>query len=134
MAGRQANARLAALGIDTRHYAVLAVISSETAAAHADGPSQQAISAALGIDRATVVSLVDELERRGLVQRTPNRRDRRAHALRPTPAGQRLATEAHKLMDACEDNFMGVLTDAERQQLTGLLNRLFTQNSSSRAA
>jgi DNA-binding MarR family transcriptional regulator len=113
---------------------VLTVITSaaDGSPSGGDGPSQQAISAALGIDRATVVSLVDELERRGLVRRTPNSRDRRAHALRATPGGQRLAAEAHVLMDACEDAFTGVLTTAERKQLTTLLDRLFT--ASSRAA
>lgn len=100
-----------------------------TSAADGAAPSQQAISAALGIDRATVVSLLDELERRGLVRRTPNSRDRRAHALHATPAGQRLAAEAHKLMDACEDAFTGVLSAAERKQLTVLLDRLFTASS-----
>lgn len=114
-AGRHANARLAELNIDTRLYSALTVIAEE------DGPSQQTVVAYLGADRATVVALVDELERRGLVARTPNPRDRRAHALRPTAAGQRLVARAHRLMDQCERDFLSAVDREDRAALARIL-------------
>jgi DNA-binding MarR family transcriptional regulator len=58
-AGRQANAQLAPLGLDARHYAVLTVVAGGA------GSSQQTIADTLGLDRATVVALVDALESQG---------------------------------------------------------------------
>src|SRR5262249_28084737 len=109
---------MTALGIDTRHYAVLVVI------ADADGPSQQDVSDALSIDRTTLVALADDLEANQLIKRTRSDQDRHAYALRLTSAGTALMNEAHVLMEQCEEEFTGVLTSAERSQLADLLARL----------
>jgi len=109
---------MATLGIDTRHYAVLVAI------ADADGPSQQDVSDALGIDRATLVALADDLEANQLIRRARSDQDRRAYALRLTSAGAALMNAAHTLMEQCEEEFTGVLTPAERSQLAELLARL----------
>jgi len=111
---------MTALGIDTRHYAVLVAI------ADTDGPSQQDVADALGIDRATLVTLADDLEARKLIRRARNDWDRRAYALRLTSGGAALMNEAHTLMNQCEEEFTRVLTPAERSQLADLLARLLT--------
>lgn len=51
---------------------------------------QAALGKALEIKRANVVTLLDELEGRGLVTRTPADQNRRSHMLRLTPAGKDL--------------------------------------------
>jgi DNA-binding MarR family transcriptional regulator len=122
-AGRRANEKMAALGIDTRHYAVLVAI------ADADGPSQQDVADALGIDRATLVALADDLEAKRLITRARSDQDRRAYALRLTGYGAALMAEADTLMEHCEEEFTGVLTPAERAQLAELLARLLTAAS-----
>jgi DNA-binding MarR family transcriptional regulator len=114
---------MSALGIDTRHYAVLVAI------ADGNGPSQQDVADALGIDRATLVALADDLEAHRLIQRTRSDKDRRAYALRLTGAGVALMNEAHDLMEQCEEEFTGVLTPAERSQLADLLARLLAAAS-----
>ena len=119
-AGRRANEKMAALGIDTRHYAVMVAI------ADGDGPSQQDVADALGIDRATLVALADDLEAKRLILRARSDQDRRAYALRLTSDGAALMTEADTLMEQCEQDFTGVLTPAERAQLAELLARLLT--------
>jgi DNA-binding MarR family transcriptional regulator len=111
---------MTALGIDTRRYAVLVAI------ADAEGPSQQEVADSLGIDRATLVALADDLEAQKLIRRERSDQDRRAYALRLTSEGAALMNEAHTLMDQCEEEFTGVLTPAERSQLAGLLARLLT--------
>ena len=117
-AGRRANDKMTALGIDTRHYAVLVAI------ADGNGPSQQEVSDALGIDRATLVALADDLEASHLIRRERSDQDRRAYALKLTSDGMQLMNKAHALMDQCEEEFTGVLTPAERSQLADLLARL----------
>jgi DNA-binding MarR family transcriptional regulator len=49
---------------------------------------------ALTIERANLVVIVDELEQRGLLTRTPSATDRRAHELNVTTQGERLYTKA----------------------------------------
>jgi DNA-binding MarR family transcriptional regulator len=106
--------------MDTRHYAVLVAI------ADGDGPSQQDVATALGIDRATLVALADDLEHHGLIERTRSDHDRRAYALRLTDAGASTMTRADTLMDECEQEFTAALSAADRTQLAELLTRLFT--------
>jgi DNA-binding MarR family transcriptional regulator len=117
-AGRKANGALAELGLDVRHYALLATLEA------ADPPSQRTVADALGIDRATVVALVDDLEARGLVRRERSTRDRRANVLALTPAGRRTLARAHALMETCEDEFVSALPEPERERLADLLQRL----------
>src|SRR5438067_10154772 len=50
-----------------------------------DGAIQQEISAEMGIDPSTTVSLIDELEAAGLARRGPHPSDRRARELAITP-------------------------------------------------
>jgi DNA-binding MarR family transcriptional regulator len=111
---------MAALGIDTRHYAVLVAI------ADGDGPSQQDVADALGIDRATLVALADDLEASQLISRERSDQDRRAYALKLTSAGTALMNQAHLVMEQCEEQFTSVLTPAERMELADLLARLLS--------
>jgi DNA-binding MarR family transcriptional regulator len=115
---------LAPLGIDGRHYGVLAVLSEL-------GPvSQQALADVLGVDRSTMVAFVDELEEKGCVCRGHNPRDRRAYAIELTDTGADLQGEAAKLLDACERHYLEPLTIAERRTLLELLARLVVRNPS----
>jgi len=108
------------LAIDTKRYAVLAAI------AESDRPSQQDVAAALGIDRATLVALADDLEAQRLIRRDRSHADRRAYALTLTSKGAAILKRADALMDQCEEEFTGVLTPGERAQLADLLARLFS--------
>src|ERR671924_418207 len=87
-AGRMANAQLAPMGLDTRHYTVLAVLAAGAAS------SQRTIADTLGLDRATVVALVDRLESQGFARRVRSRDDRRANAVEVTARGRRLLKRA----------------------------------------
>jgi len=121
-AGRMANAHLEPLGLDTRHYTVLAVVAA------GGGSSQRTIADTLALDRATVVALVDRLESQGLARRVRSRDDRRANAVEMTPKGRRALKRADALMEACELNFVAALRDGERKQLRDILDRLLAGN------
>jgi DNA-binding MarR family transcriptional regulator len=122
-AGRDANAALAELGFDVRHYALMATIEA------ADSPSQRTVADTLNIDRATVVALIDDLEARGLARRERSARDRRANELQLTGEGRRALERAHALMDKCEGDFVAALEPAERERLGDLLQRLLQSRS-----
>lgn len=93
----------------------------------AEGPiSQQALGEQLGIDRTTVVELIDEIERQGIVVRRRNPADRRSYALTLTPKGRTVQKRAARAFDAAADEFLGALELAERQALQGMLQRLIS--------
>jgi len=116
--GQEANAALKPLGLDTRHYAVLGLLDSSGA------PSQRTIADTLRIDRATVVSLADDLERQRFVRRARSSEDRRANTIQLTAKGRRTLGRAHSLMDDCERTFVGVLPESEQARLGDILQRL----------
>src|SRR5205807_7766660 len=59
-----------------------------------EGAIQQELGSAMGIDRSTMVVLIDQLEAAGLAQRCPHPSDRRARVLAITPAGRTLLERA----------------------------------------
>ena len=88
------------------------------------GLSQSALGGALGVDRSTVVPLIDRLEGRGLVIRAPSPRDRRSHALRLSPAGVQLLARAEARVREHEAAITHRLSDAERRSLVALLGKI----------
>ena len=115
---------LAPLGIDGRHFGVLAVLTEL-------GPvSQQTLADILVVDRSTMVCFVDELERNGYVRRGRNPSDRRAYAIELTGAGAKVQCEATELLEGCELHYLDALSDAERRTLLELLGRLVAHDAS----
>jgi DNA-binding MarR family transcriptional regulator len=51
-----------------------------------------------GVEPPYVSVMVDDLEQRGLVERTPHPTDRRAKVVRATAAGRRAAAQAERLL------------------------------------
>jgi DNA-binding MarR family transcriptional regulator len=90
-----------------------------------DGPlSQQRLGERQGIDRTTMVAVVDELERAGFVDRRRDPRDRRAYSLQATPRGRRVMKRAAEVTRRAEDEFLAPLPAAERRRLKELLRTL----------
>jgi DNA-binding MarR family transcriptional regulator len=110
--------RLRAHGVDMRQFALMTVLA-------ASGPmSQGELGDQMGIDRTTMVALVDEVEQAGLVRRERNRDDRRAYSVTLTPEGRRLQKRATQTLDGVADEFFGRLSPQERAQLQEFLRRL----------
>src|SRR5215204_2300709 len=70
--------------LDPAFYSVLVELHDRP------GIDQRRLGDALGIDRTTIGGIVDELERRGMVDRTIDQKDRRARVLRLTKQGDAL--------------------------------------------
>lgn len=102
-------AALEPYGIDGRELAVL------TRLAGAEPVSQQEAARRLGIDRTTMVALVDALERNALVRRQPDPADRRKNIVGLTEAGRKTLAAATEAADQAERRFLEPLgADAER--------------------
>ena len=85
--------------------------------ARTPGIGQGALAAALAMERSNLVAPLDALERRGLIRRAAVPGDRRALALMPTPAGERLAAEALAAVAAHEARLFAGVTATDRAAL-----------------
>jgi MarR family transcriptional regulator for hemolysin len=108
---------LGSVGLTPALFALLNVISAR------EGAIQQELGSALGIDRSTMVSLIDQLESAGLATRRPSATDRRAREIALTPKGRRLLQRARGLIAQVEDEVLAGLTAEERHELLTLLRR-----------
>lgn len=111
-------AALAPLGVSPKGYGAL------TALAEIGPVSQAALGEALAIDRTTVVSVVDELERAGYVLRSRSASDRRIYALQLTKGGRRALATANAAAERAHAELLADLTDDERERLRSLLLRV----------
>jgi DNA-binding MarR family transcriptional regulator len=106
------------LELHPREFAVLRAVKAN------DGQSQQTLAERLHIPPSRMVSIVDELESRGLIERRPDPADRRVRALYVTTRGQTLLEDAFNLVVEHERAISDVLTVEERAELLELLNRI----------
>jgi len=108
---------LGSVGLTPALFALLNVIGAR------EGAIQQELGRALGIDRSTMVSLIDHLEGDGLAKRRPSATDRRAREIAITPKGRRLLERARRMISEAEGEVLAGLTPAEREELMTLLRR-----------
>lgn len=111
------------LDLRQRTFSVLSLVIENP------GISQSEVARTLGIERSGTVVIVDELERRDVIQRDKVPGDRRSYALRPTSAGKGLYRKAVERIQKHEDKLMAGFSDAERQSLNQLLQRIHSLNT-----
>ncbi len=105
-------------GLTPGQFGVLALIQANP------GLSQSTLGRAMGVDRSTVVSVIDRLEGRGLVRRAPHVTDGRSYALQLSAAGMRRFAEALKRVYQHEQRIVRRLSANERKLLLELLRRV----------
>ena len=89
------------------------------------GPAtQQGLSRAVGVDPRNAVSVIDALERRGLVERRPDPTDRRRHAVALTAAGRTAIHDLRRAGELVEERMLDCLTPNERTGLHRTLRKL----------
>lgn len=114
--------RMARLELDPREVVLLRHVAA------AEGQSQQALAEALRIPPSRVVTLVDGLEQRGLLERQPVPSDRRVHALHLSREGRRVLRKVMDVSAAHEAEVCAGLDATERKQLIALLSRLAAEH------
>ena len=109
---------MAPFGVTGRQCAVLIAIDSQAPL------SQQEVARRLGVDRTTMVLLIDELESKRLVQRRRDPGDRRKNVVALTDAGRTTLQKASSASAEAERRFLGPLSDDETTQLKEALRAI----------
>lgn len=110
--------KLEPLGLDPRGFSVLRSVSFN------QGQSQQALASALSIPASRMVAILDGLESKGLLERRFRDNDRRTRAVHLTEAGNTLLRKAFAIAMGHEKWICEGLSDAERDRLIALLERI----------
>ena len=112
-----ARRRLAPMGLSVQLCGVLNLLGQ--------GPiSQHELGAQLGIDRTTMVELIDDLERQGAVMRRRNPADRRSYAISLTAKGRVLQKKAARVFDDATNEVFAPLKLSEQDNLAEMLRRV----------
>ena len=109
---------LAPFELHPREFAVLRAVGVQ------EGQTQQALADGLQIPRSRMVSIVDDLEAGGLLERRPNPADRRVRELYLTADGRKTLERSFAEALAYEQQVGAGLTAEERERLLDLLERI----------
>jgi DNA-binding MarR family transcriptional regulator len=113
--------RLTELHLARPHAGILRMVEGSP------GLSQQELGRRLGILPSRLVTLLDELEERGFIERRQDLEDRRVYALHSTVAGQCIMEEIGRIAREHDAAICAALSADEKQQLNLLLRRIADQ-------
>jgi DNA-binding MarR family transcriptional regulator len=88
------------------------------------GIAQIELANYLGVDKASIVALIDRVEDAGWVIRKRSAEDRRRHGIFLTPAGIKKLAQLKREVSAHDKKFTDRFTPAEYQQLLEFLQRI----------
>lgn len=117
---------VAAADLTPMQFAVLAYLNKRDGQ---PGIDQNGLAARLGTERSHVSLLVEELGKRGLVERHVNGADRRARILRLTSKGEGAFDRLRDRNAAANERVLDPLTAKERELLFDMLIRVIRQNT-----
>jgi DNA-binding MarR family transcriptional regulator len=120
-ASRRFAERIAEIDLHPPLFRVLNVVDA------AEGESQGAIGDAIHVPPSRMVSIVDELEEGGLVERRPHPRDRRIRAVYLTPEGRKALAKGRRIAREHEEELVRGMSKGDREKLVSLLQRIVEQ-------
>jgi MarR family transcriptional regulator, transcriptional regulator for hemolysin len=88
------------------------------------GVRQKELATALSIEGATLVRLLDNLERRGLIERREDETDRRARGIHLTKAGRDLAVRVAKVGTEIQARVVAKVPPADLETCLAVLDRI----------
>jgi DNA-binding MarR family transcriptional regulator len=92
-----------------------------------EGLSQQELGEKLSMFPSRLVIVLDQLEKRNLVERRPRPTDRRSHALHLSPGGREALKTINRVAREHQNALCAGLNDAERKQLECLLRKVASE-------
>jgi MarR family transcriptional regulator for hemolysin len=116
------DARLKDLGVGQAGWMMIAMIAKA-----AEPPSQRGLADLLGIEGPSVVSMLDRLERNGLVRRAPCSIDRRVKLAQLTDDGRALYARVRKEADTFRLAMVDGLSEETLTNAAELLEQLRTR-------
>lgn len=99
-------------------YAVLTAVRSRGQV------DQITLSGLVALDRSTIGNVVHRLEKRGLLKRLGDARDRRVKVISLTGPGKHLLKKAEPVIERVQEKFLQPLPKAERRQFVAMLGRI----------
>src|SRR5260370_15995612 len=87
--------------------------------------TRAALAQAINADKSRIISVLDELQERGLIQRQPDPADRRVHLLSLTLAGDQLRRSVEARIRRREEKVLAVLPPADREVFLRSLKALY---------
>jgi DNA-binding MarR family transcriptional regulator len=109
---------LAAHDMSMWGYVVLSALDSSPVR------TQAALAEAIGADKTRIIGTLDELQRRGYIERRPDPDDRRVRLLEITPAGRAAKNAVQSDIQRGEERWLSELTAQERVVFLRALARL----------
>lgn len=89
-----------------------------------DGVRQKELAAAMSIEGPSLVRLLDNLERRGLIERREDENDRRARGIHLTRAGRELAVRAARIGNGFQSKLLGRIAATDLETCERVLEAL----------
>ncbi|XVQ11075.1 MarR family winged helix-turn-helix transcriptional regulator [Spirillospora sp. CA-255316] len=86
--------------------------------------TQSALAKSIGADKTRIIGVLDDLQERGLIRRTPDPADRRARLLSLTPEGRRLLDAAQAAIRRREEELLAHLPPDDRRAFVRALKTL----------
>jgi DNA-binding MarR family transcriptional regulator len=118
--------RIAAFGVTPPQVGLLRAIGD------LPGRSQQTLADEFGLPPSRMVSFIDDLESRDLVERRRDPGDRRVHLIHLSTAGEKLLEALAGVAQQAEHDLFEALNAGERRQLAELLQRVVDQQGLTR--
>ena len=119
---QRAQVALADVGVTVRDLGALRVIAG------GEAQSQQEVAAVLGVDRTSMVALLDALELQGIIARRPSEQDRRRNIVALTDDGWEIFRQAESRYSETEREFTASLGDAGAAGLRQALRTVLSEN------
>jgi MarR family transcriptional regulator for hemolysin len=89
-----------------------------------DGVRQKELATAMSVEGPSLVRLLDNLERRGLIERREDESDRRARGIHLTRAGRELAVRAARIGASFQSRLLSGVPDADLETCERVLEIL----------
>ncbi len=111
--------RLKELGLTYPQFGTLVALQKR------ENISQKRLAEALGTDTTNIMVVCDSLEKKRLIRRTSNPRDRRENLILRTEKGKNLSRDAVTVMEGYVDQIMGQLKERELSIIIPILKKLY---------
>ena len=89
-----------------------------------DGVRQKELATAMSVEGPSLVRLLDNLERRGLIERREDESDRRARGIHLTRAGRELAVRAARIGNTLQSRLLAGVPEADLETCERVLETL----------
>jgi DNA-binding MarR family transcriptional regulator len=114
----QLERKLKQIDLNIHQMALLAVLSID------NSTNQNQMCDELGVDKASMVKLIDQIEQLKLVERVNSSEDRRVKFLHITEKGRSTLAKARALRLSVEEQFLSTLSEAEKLSLRSIVPKL----------